>query len=379
MQKAAKKTSPATSLKQGKSPPKSEVAISSPASDNQTDFYRNRAKAMGLKMPSEFYSFVDAGGVDCIDYFDTFFTKWRKSGKLPSMLSSENEILMINQMYHMWAETQFRVERRPSSSALSAAVYTREFAMNARAAIAECIADIKRLGCDNVITLASQLEVLILSEEPTKSHALGILSALSSEEFLRLDIPGMERMAASGDPSYAIILALLYDQKKNELPECGKLSVKHYLQAVNRYDSPIAAMQLGAKHLRGDGVKQDNKLAFRWYRSAASLENPIAQHKLGYFYDEGLPGACEVDVQEAVKWYTLAAEVMPDSVHNLAKLYEDGREGPSFRLEPDIKQVPALAFVLADWLGFYFRVICYVYRPRSSTVSPLPEASRCPK
>ena len=302
------------------------------------DQYRKRAKAVGLKMPSEFYSFVDAGGIDCIDYFDTFFTKWKKSCKLPSALSSENEILMINQMYHMWAETQFRIDRRYCASELSAAVYTKEFEMNAKSAIGECIPYVKRLGSDGMLTLVAQLEVLIKSEEPTKSHALGVLNALSSEEFVKLDIPAME-MAAAGDPSYAIILALLYDQKKAEIPECGKLSVKHYLQAVNRYDSPIAAMQLGAKHLRGDGVKQDNKLAFRWYRSAASLENPIAQHKLGYFYDEGLPGACEVDIQEAIKWYTLAADLMPDSVHNLAKLYEDGREGDSYHLEPDIKQV----------------------------------------
>lgn len=306
---------------------------------HQPEQYRKRAKAVGLKMPSEFYSFVDAGGIDCIDYFDTFFTKWKKSCKLPSALSSENEILMINQMYHMWAETQFRIDRRYCASELSAAVYTKEFEMNAKSGIGECIPHVKRLGSDSMLTLVAQLEVLIKSEEPTKSHALGVLNALSSEEFVKLDIPAMEILAAAGDPSYAIILALLYDQKKNEIPECGKLSVKHYLQAVNRCDSPIAAMQLGAKHLRGDGVKQDNKLAFRWYRSAASLENPIAQHKLGYFYDEGLPGACDVDVQEAIKWYTLAADLMPDSVHNLAKLYEDGREGDSYRLEPDIKQV----------------------------------------
>jgi TPR repeat protein len=160
-----------------------------------------------------------------------------------------------------------------------------------------------------------------------------------SDEFIEQDFEAMEKQAAQGDPSYAVVLALLYDQRRSDNAEYGKLSVKHYLQAVNRCESPIAAMQLGGKYMRGDGVKQSNVLAFRWYNGAAALNNPIAQHKIGYFYDEGLAEACEVDVFEAIKWYSKAAEFMPDSMHNLAKIYEDGRSGPSFVLEPDIKHV----------------------------------------
>ena len=52
----------------------------------------------------------------------------------------------------------------------------------------------------------------------------------------------------------------------------------------------------------------------------------IKYYRVGYFYDEGLPnGVCNVNIIEAVKWYSLAAELMPDSMHNLAKIYEDGR------------------------------------------------------
>ena len=39
-------------------------------------------------------------------------------------------------------------------------------------------------------------------------------------------------------------------------------------------------MQLGAKYLRGEGVRADNALAYRWYLRAAELNNPIAQHKV---------------------------------------------------------------------------------------------------
>jgi hypothetical protein len=46
---------------------------------------------------------------------------------------------------------------------------------------------------------------------------------------------------------------------------------------------------------------------------------------------------------EAVKWYSLAAELMPDSMHNLAKIYEDGRGG----FEPDMTQAVTLYSVAA--------------------------------
>jgi TPR repeat protein len=135
----------------------------------------------------------------------------------------------------------------------------------------------------------------------------------------------------------------------------------------------IAAMQLGSKYLRG-GVErgallstaagggaggaeasssheqavrtceQEYRQAFQWFLQAALLENPIAQHKVGYFYDEGLPhGGCQVHLMEAVKWYSRAAELMPDSMHNLAKIYEDGRGG----FEADLKQAVTLYSVAA--------------------------------
>ena len=126
----------------------------------------------------------------------------------------------------------------------------------------------------------------------------------------------------------------------------------------------IAAMQLGSKYLRG-GVEcsalvpppgrqgheeavafceRQYHQAYQWFLQAALLENPVAQHKVGYFYDEGLPyGACEVHIMEAVKWYSRAAELMPDSMHNLAKIYEDGRGG----FDADLSQAVTLYSVAA--------------------------------
>ncbi|CAE7391298.1 esiB, partial [Symbiodinium microadriaticum] len=113
----------------------------------------------------------------------------------------------------------------------------------------------------------------------------------------------------------------------------------YYARAASFNDrpNPIACMQLGVKYLKGFRVTVEADTAaaspaqpmldkaFEWFKRAAVLQNPIAQHKMGYFYDEGLPGVCGVDIMEAVRWYSQAAELMPDSMHNLAKIYEDGR------------------------------------------------------
>lgn len=260
------------------------------------------------------------------------FQARRAMGCLPKQLS-EDEVLLLNHIYYMFIGNT--VWMKEHTTFLSAALYFLEFDRKTVSTLAQIVKDYKTLGGEALISLVSQLEVLLRSPEPTKSHAVGVLNAIMSPEFITQDFAAMEELAAEGDPSFAVVLALSYDRKKATNPEYGKLSVKHYLQAVNPAESPIAAMQLGAKYLRGDGVKQNNVLAYRWYSGAAFLNNPIAQHKLGYFYDMGLPGACEPDVHEAIKWYSLAGDLMPDSMHNLAKTFEDGRNLPG----SDVKHI----------------------------------------
>jgi len=190
--------------------------------------------------------------------------------------------------------------------------------------------------------------------------------------------PDVKRLYDDIASSYYLRSLTIAHTRPLDAGEGGEESVREQQGATTASTScggrnSIAAMQLGSKYLRGgvekgallsvssskqgvEGItdESDNKAvvqceqeyrqAFQWFLQAALLENPIAQHKVGYFYDEGLPlGACEVHIMEAVKWYSRAAELMPDSMHNLAKIYEDGRGG----FEADLKQAVTLYSVAA--------------------------------
>ena len=58
-------------------------------------------------------------------------------------------------------------------------------------------------------------------------------------------------------------------------------------------------------YFEGQGVPQDDKEAFKWYRLAAKQGQVEAQYNLGamYFKGQGVPQ----DYKEALKWYRLAA------------------------------------------------------------------------
>ncbi len=67
-----------------------------------------------------------------------------------------------------------------------------------------------------------------------------------------------------------------------------------------------AGFQLGEAHRLGRGVKQDDKAALDYYRSAAMQGHSGAQNVVGYFYRQGR--VVTQDFDEAVTWYQLAAD-----------------------------------------------------------------------
>jgi len=67
-----------------------------------------------------------------------------------------------------------------------------------------------------------------------------------------------------------------------------------------------AQFNLGLMYDNGQGVKQDDVDAVKWYRKAAEQGYAKAQFNLGVMYHNGL-GVKQDDV-EAVKWYRKAAE-----------------------------------------------------------------------
>ena len=77
------------------------------------------------------------------------------------------------------------------------------------------------------------------------------------------------------------------------------------LQAAERGDAHAQAL-LGNMYANGQGVRQDDAEAVRWYRQAAAQGFAEAQYNLGVAYERGR-GVRQDDAQ-AVQWYREAAE-----------------------------------------------------------------------
>ena len=273
---------------------------------------------------------------------------------------------MLNDMYNVWVQCQ---DDGDASTSNQGTVDTEnDFSSSQTVSLTACLVAIKDSVSSHhqyneaLTTLVSQLGILLKASEPTRSHANDLLEVLMSSEFMTRDVDMLQHLSQGSSlrPTYrsacSVALALLADSEHllssssidgSYLSECGDraggaegvsvydaAALYYYSQATpSDHPNPIACMQLGVKCLRGGHCTEstaaqrgeDATAALEWFRRAALLQNPIAQHKMGFFHDEGLPGVCAVDVMEAVRWYSQAAELMPDSMHNLAKIYEDGR------------------------------------------------------
>ena len=74
-------------------------------------------------------------------------------------------------------------------------------------------------------------------------------------------------------------------------------------------------------YANGDGVREDDVEAVRWYRKAAEQGLAQAQYNLGVMYANG-DGVREDDV-EAVRWFRKAAEQgLAHAQEALAKRYK---------------------------------------------------------
>lgn len=209
---------------------------------------------------------------------------------------------------------------------------------------------------DNLITFIYNLEILIKTSEPTRSLAYDIMQIMFSNIFIKRSYVDLEKEANKGlNPNYFVVLGLLYDSevmsnaslqyppssdqasivngtsassnnnKKNANILNTHASVKYYMRAYkNNSNHSIASMLLGNIYYSNVHIR-NYTLAYQWYMISAKLNNPLAQHKIGYFFDEGLNEVCDINIMEAMKWYIKASELLSDSMHNLAKIYEDGR------------------------------------------------------
>jgi TonB family protein len=89
---------------------------------------------------------------------------------------------------------------------------------------------------------------------------------------------------------------------------------------------PVAQNRLGAWYEHGTYVKADLVQAAAWYRLAADSGNAIAQNNLGVLYYRG--AGVERDMKQAVYWYAKAAEQGHGWAQaNLAWAYQYGTAG----------------------------------------------------
>ena len=94
----------------------------------------------------------------------------------------------------------------------------------------------------------------------------------------------------------------------------------------------VAQFYLGAMFSMGEGVKQDDVQAVKWFRLAADQGNADAQLNLGLMYDVGW--GVPQNHAEAVKWYRLAAnQGRAAAQYDLGAMYGNGRGVPHDQAE----------------------------------------------
>ena len=94
------------------------------------------------------------------------------------------------------------------------------------------------------------------------------------------------------------------------------------LSAANQGDAN-AQLRLGWMYSTGQGVRQNNAKALKWYRLAANRGDAGAQNNLGFMYEAGL--GVPQNYKEAVNWYSRAASQGEEHAqNNLGWMYENG-------------------------------------------------------
>ncbi|KAL0094525.1 hypothetical protein J3Q64DRAFT_1714719 [Phycomyces blakesleeanus] len=141
---------------------------------------------------------------------------------------------------------------------------------------------------------------------------------------------------------------------------------KRLLERAFEKGYTMAAVQIGSlytqeeklasgKNLPGQDPK---KLALEWYTKAANKCNPMACHKLGFFYENGI--GCKQDIKRAIEYYEQAYEQgYPDSAHNLAIIYQ-GNSGATVNIKD-----------LEKSISYFERAKQWGYAPSSNALGRL--------
>ena len=95
------------------------------------------------------------------------------------------------------------------------------------------------------------------------------------------------------------------------------------LKQLAERGNPDAQFELGIRHLGGEGLPKDEKLAAEWLAKAADQHNLAAINALGTLHEEGIGVA--KDEKKAFEFYEKAARYgFPLAQQNLSECYEKG-------------------------------------------------------
>jgi TPR repeat protein len=104
----------------------------------------------------------------------------------------------------------------------------------------------------------------------------------------------------------------------------------------------MAQHYVGFMYDNGEGVPVDYQQAVVWYSKAAEQGNPIAQHNLGMMYGLGL--GVQQDWVQALKWFNLA---VISSKSNYDQAVKDGNFAATKMTPAQIKEAERL---MDEWL-----------------------------
>jgi len=116
----------------------------------------------------------------------------------------------------------------------------------------------------------------------------------------------------------------LYDEGKALYDKKDYAAAVPKLKAAAEKGHRKAQYRLGRCYDKGNGVEENDKLAFAWYQKSADQEYAKAQYQLGKCYKNG--EGVNKDRKKAVEWFAKAArQDNADAQYALGKSYLKGK------------------------------------------------------
>ena len=116
----------------------------------------------------------------------------------------------------------------------------------------------------------------------------------------------------------------LYDEGKALYDKKDYSAALPKLKAAAEKGHRKAQYRLGRCYDKGNGVEENDKLAFSWYQKSAAQDYAKAQYQLGKCYKNG--EGVDKDRKKAVEWFAKAArQNNADAQYALGKSYLKGK------------------------------------------------------